>query len=213
MLLKHLSLIALLGLAALSTRAPAQEGPVAIAIHGGAGTIERESMGAEREAAFRQSLEAAVRAGHEQLVAGASSLEAVRTAIRLLEDDPLFNAGKGAVFNSDGENELDASVMTGQDRNAGAVAAVRRVRNPIDLAIAVMEQSPHVMLAGAGAEQFAEEQGFTFVDPAWFYTDFRWQQLEAARARETTGIVQAQDFFSTVGAVALDKAGNLAAGT
>lgn len=191
----------------------ASDAPIAIAIHGGAGTIQREDMGAEREAAFLEALEQAVVAGHEQLQQGESSLAAVRTAIRLLEDNPLFNAGRGAVFNSQGVNELDASVMTGRDRNAGAVSSVRRVQHPIDLAIAVMENSPHVMLSGEGAEQFAAEQGFAFVEPDWFYTDFRWQQLEEAQARETAGVVQAQDFFSTVGAVALDQDGNLAAGT
>lgn len=191
----------------------AADAPVAIAIHGGAGTIKRENMGAEREAAFLESLEQAVLAGYEQLQEGESSLTAIRTAIRLLEDNPLFNAGRGAVFNSEGVNELDASVMTGQDRNAGAVSSVQRIQHPIDLAIAVMQNSPHVMLSGAGAEQFAEEQGFAFVEPAWFYTDFRWQQLEEARARESAGTFKAQDFFSTVGAVALDQAGNLAAGT
>ena len=194
-----------------ATAAP--DAPVALAIHGGAGTIERSAMTPEREAAFRAALEAAVRAGHERLTAGDSGLEAVRTAINLLEDSPLFNAGRGAVFNADGENELDASVMTGQDRNAGAISSVRRVRNPIDLAIAVMEDSPHVMLSGSGAEIFAEEQGITLVDPAYFHTEFRWEQLERARARELSGNPLAQDFFSTVGAVALDQSGNLAAGT
>lgn len=186
---------------------------VAIAIHGGAGTIRREDMTPEREAEFREALEAAVLAGHAKLVAGESSLVAVKTAINLLEDSPLFNAGKGAVFNADGVNELDASVMTGHDRNAGAVSSVRRVRNPIDLAIAVMQHSPHVMLSGDGAETFAEEQGIEFVEPSWFHTEFRWQQLEEARARETAGVAETRDFFSTVGAVALDQAGNLAAGT
>ncbi len=191
----------------------AGDAPIAIAIHGGAGTILREEMTPEREAAFLQSLEEAVMAGYVKLQEGESSLEAVRTAIRLMEDNPLFNAGRGAVFNSEGVNEMDASVMTGRDRNAGAVSSVQRIQHPIDLAIAVMENSPHVMLSGQGAEQFAAEQGFEFVEPAWFYTDFRWQQLEAARARETAGVFKAQDFFSTVGAVALDQAGNLAAGT
>jgi beta-aspartyl-peptidase (threonine type) len=191
----------------------AADAPVALAIHGGAGTIERSAMTPEREAAFRRSLETAVRAGHERLVAGDSSLEAVRTAIKLLEDSPLFNAGKGAVFNADGENELDASVMTGQDRNAGAISSVRRVRNPIDLAIAVMQASPHVMLSGSGAENFAKEQGITLVDPSYFHTEFRWEQLKQARERETAGTNSAPDFFSTVGAVALDQSGNLAAGT
>jgi len=193
--------------------APANEAPVAIAIHGGAGTIRREDLTPEREAAFREALAAAVTAGHERLLAGDSSLEAVRTAIRLLEDSPLFNAGRGAVFNADGINELDASVMTGRDRNAGAVSSVHRVRHPIDLAIAVMTASPHVMLSGEGAEQFAQEQGLEFVSPDWFHTDFRWRQLEEARGEESAGAGAAADFFSTVGAVALDRNGDLAAGT
>ena len=197
----------------MATETSASDAPVGLVIHGGAGTIERSAMTPEREAAFREALETAVRAGHERLIAGDSSLEAVRTAIRLLEDSPLFNAGKGAVFNADGENELDASVMTGHDRNAGAISSVRRVRNPIDLAIAVMEKSPHVMLSGSGAETFAEEQAITLVDPGYFHTEFRWEQLERARARELSGTPMVQDFFSTVGAVALDQAGNLAAGT
>lgn len=203
---------ALLALAA-TTASAADHAPVAIAIHGGAGTISREDMTPEREAAFRAALEAAVVAGHAKLEAGEPALLAVRTAIRRLEDEPLFNAGRGAVFNADGINELDASVMTGHDRNAGAVSAVHRIKNPIDLAIAVMERSPHVMLSGEGAERFAEEQGIEFVDPSWFHTEFRWQQLQDARARESAGVVKAQDVFSTVGAVALDQAGNIAAGT
>lgn len=206
-------ILSTLVLVTCTTGAHADDAPIAIAIHGGAGTIERENMSDEREAAFLQALEQAVLAGYEELQDGESSLAAIRTAIRLLEDNPLFNAGRGAVFNSQGVNELDASVMTGQDRNAGAVSSVRRIQHPIDLAIAVMENSPHVMLSGEGAEQFAQEQGFAFIEPEWFYTDFRWQQLEEARARESAGIFKAQDFFSTVGAVALDQAGNLAAGT
>ena len=197
----------------LSGAVPGDEPAVAIAIHGGAGTIDPAELTPEREAEFRSALAAAVRAGHERLMAGEPSLVAVRTAINLLEDSPLFNAGRGAVFNAEGINELDASVMTGQDRNAGAVSSVRRVRHPIDLAIAVMERSPHVMLSGAGAETFAEEQGFELVDPDWFHTEFRWRQLEEARARTATGNPRPSGFFSTVGAVALDRDGNLAAGT
>jgi beta-aspartyl-peptidase (threonine type) len=208
-----LSVVALALPMLTGTAAAAADAPVALAIHGGAGTIERSAMTPEREAAFREALEAAVRAGHKRLVAGGSSLEAIQAAINLLEDSPLFNAGKGAVFNAEGENELDASVMTGQDRNAGAISSVRRVRNPIDLAIAVMQDSPHVMLSGSGAETFAAEQGITLVDPSYFHTEFRWEQLEEARKRDVAGASRDQDFFSTVGAVALDQAGNLAAGT
>jgi len=187
--------------------------PVAIAIHGGAGTIRREGMSPEQEKAFRDKLEEAVRAGHGVLTGGGSSVEAVRAAINILENSPLFNAGKGAVFNAAGQNELDASVMHGGSLKAGAVAALHRIRNPIDLAIAVMEHSPHVMMIGNGAEEFAREQGFEWVDPSWFHTEHRWRQLQEARDRQTAGTEVSQDFFSTVGAVALDRAGNLAAGT
>jgi len=187
--------------------------PVAIAIHGGAGTLKPELMSPERETQYRATLGQAVQAGHRILATGGSSLEAVRAAINLLEDSPLFNAGKGAVFNADGRNELDASVMDGASLNAGAVAAVHRVRNPIDLAIKVMTDSKHVMLFGEGAEIFAQEHGVTLVDPSYFYTDYRWQSLQDARRRESVGVPRPADFFSTVGAVALDRHGNLAAGT
>jgi len=187
--------------------------PVAIAIHGGAGTIRREEMSVEQEQAFRNKLEEAVRAGHSVLTNGGRSVDAVRAAINVLEDSPLFNAGRGAVFNAAGQNEMDASVMDGASLNAGAVAAVHRIRNPIDLAIAVMEHSRHVMMIGDGAEEFAREQGFELVDPSYFRTEHRWQQLQEAKARQTAGIEKPQDFFSTVGAVALDQAGNLAAAT
>lgn len=186
---------------------------VAIAIHGGAGTITRASMTPEREQAFRAKLEEAVRAGHGVLSEGGTSLAAVRAAINILEDSPLFNAGKGAVFNAAGQNELDASIMDGATLDAGAVAAVHRIRNPIDLAAKVMTDSKHVMMIGEGAEAFAAEQGFDFVDPAYFRTEHRWQQLQEKQAEEAAGIFARSDFYSTVGAVALDRAGNLAAGT
>jgi beta-aspartyl-peptidase (threonine type) len=186
---------------------------VAIAIHGGAGTISRAALTPEQEAAFRAALDKAVRAGHAVLSEGGSSLSAVRTAINILEDSPLFNAGKGAVFNAAGVNELDASIMDGATRNAGAVSSVQQIRNPIDLAIAVMENSPHVMLSGQGAEEFAVEQGFALVERDYFHTEFRWEALQKAQARALDGQPQPQSFFSTVGAVALDRAGKLAAGT
>lgn len=191
----------------------ATAGPVAIAIHGGAGTITRADLDPAKEAEFRRELEAALRTGHAVLLAGGSSIEAVKAAIRPLENSPLFNAGKGAVFNADGVNELDASIMDGRDRNAGAVAGVRRVQNPIDLAARVMTDSVHVMLTGDGAEAFAEAQGMPLVDPSYFHTDFRWKALQEAQARETAGDPTPVDVWSTVGAVALDRNGNLAAGT
>ncbi len=187
--------------------------PVAIAIHAGAGTISREDLGEEKENEIRAKLEEAIRAGHQVLVSGGTGLSAVTTAINIMEDSPLFNAGKGAVFNAAGENELDASIMDGATLNAGAVASVRRIRNPINLALKVMTESRHVMLMGDGAEQFAIEQDFELVDPSYFHTDHRWQQLQEKKAAETTMRSDKQSWYSTVGAVVLDRAGNLAAGT
>ncbi|NND45557.1 MAG: isoaspartyl peptidase/L-asparaginase [Xanthomonadales bacterium] len=186
--------------------------PVAIAIHAGAGTIQREDLSAGDEAEIRSALERAVRAGHAVLADGGSSLEAVGAAVRLLEDAPQFNAGKGAVFNSEGINELDASIMDGATLNAGAIASVRRIRNPIDLALRVMTHSRHVMLIGDGAERFAAEQGFAFVEPEYFYTEHRWQQLQEKKA-DSALASDPDAWYSTVGAVALDRHGNLAAGT
>jgi beta-aspartyl-peptidase (threonine type) len=193
--------------------ASGEPGPVAIAIHGGAGTMNREDMTPEREQAFRSKLEEAVGAGYRVLAGGGTSLVAVTTAINILEDSPLFNAGKGAVFNAAGQNELDASIMDGATLNAGAVAAVHRIRNPIDLALKVMTDSKHVMMIGDGAEKFAEEQGFDFVDTGYFHTDHRWQSLQKAKGAESAGLQPEHHFFSTVGTVALDQHGNLAAGT
>jgi beta-aspartyl-peptidase (threonine type) len=190
-----------------------EAGRVAIAIHGGAGTISPAEMTPEREQAFRSKLEEAVTAGHSVLSAGGTSLSAVTAAINVMEDSPLFNAGKGAVFNAAGQNELDASIMDGASLEAGAVAAVHRIRNPIDLALRVLTDSRHVMMIGDGAEQFAAEQGFEFVEPGYFHTEHRWEALQKARARESAGSPQDGGFYSTVGAVALDGAGNLAAGT
>lgn len=198
---------------------PAAEPPVAIAIHAGAGTMSRDEITPEQEAAIRAELEEAVRAGHRVLSRGGSSLQAVQAAVNVLEDSPRFNAGRGAVFNAEGENELDASVMDGATLNAGAVAAVRRIANPIDLALRVMTGSRHVMLIGEGAETFAVEQGFELVDPAYFHTERRWRQLQDAKKDEAAAhaggeaVGETARWYSTVGAVALDRDGNLAAGT
>jgi beta-aspartyl-peptidase (threonine type) len=207
----------------------AQVGPDAprwgIVIHGGAGTIERGSMTPEVELQYRQALEGALRAGHAVLARGGSSLDAVEAAINLLEDSPLFNAGRGAVFTSEGKNELDASIMDGRTRMAGAVAGVTHVRNPIDLARAVMERSPHVMMVGAGAEAFARQQGIELVEESYFFTEHRWRSLQAAqeaerRRGEEDRAAAGGDLWGpsarrmgTVGAVALDQRGDLAAGT
>lgn len=176
-----------------------------LVIHGGAGTITRGSMTPEREKQYRDGLEQSLRTGHAVLARGGSSVDAVEAAIRVLEDNPLFNAGKGAVFTHDGRNELDASIMDGRTRAAGSVAGVTIIRNPITAARAVMERSEHVMMIGKGAELFATKMGLEIVDPSYFWTEHRWKALQ----RELTK----DDRKGTVGAVAVDKAGNLAAGT
>ncbi len=190
----------------------------ALAVHGGAGVISREKMTPEREAAMRASLAAAARAGEAILSAGGSSLDAVEAAIRVLEDDPAFNAGRGAVFTAAGRNELDASIMSGADRDAGAVAGVTTAKNPISLARAVMERSPHVMMAGDGADAFAAEQGLERVDNSYFATPERRRQLDERLARQAAApVASAQEpgnwRYGTVGAVARDASGALAAGT
>jgi L-asparaginase / beta-aspartyl-peptidase len=196
---------------AVGAEAPKGQG-WALAIHGGAGVIERGSLSPEREAAYRAAMQEALEAGSAVLKRGGSSLEAVEATIRVLEDDPLFNAGRGAVFTADGRNELDASIMDGGTRRAGAVAGVTRTKNPISLARAVMEKSPHVMLAREGADQFSVEQGLAQVDPSWFRTEQRWQQLLDWR-RDNAKLLDPTHLRGTVGAVALDTQGHLAAGT
>ncbi|MFT3792608.1 MAG: isoaspartyl peptidase/L-asparaginase [Rudaea sp.] len=185
-----------------------------LVIHGGAGVVKKE-MRPEKEKAARAGLERALQAGYAVLQAGGSSLDAVEKAIVALEDDPNFNAGRGAVFNHDGRNELDASIMDGATLRAGAVANVHRIRNPIELARAVMEKSEHVMLIDDGAEQFAQSIGMPLVDPEYFYTEERWQALQRALEEEKTNTAEPgkTPHHGTVGAVALDARGNLAAGT
>lgn len=192
----------------------AAEPPVALVIHGGAGTMSREALTPEREAAIRADLNRALDAGHGVLAAGGSALEAVSAVIVILEDSPHFNAGKGAVFNAEGVNELDAAIMDGAGQRAGSVAGVHRVKNPIRLARAVMERSPHVMLVGDGAEAFARSVGIELVDPSYFRTEERWRQLQDAKAREAAkAVLPRAYYFGTVGAVALDRQGHLAAAT
>jgi len=186
--------------------------PLAIAIHGGAGVIAREQLGPDDGASYRAGLAEALDAGYAVLERGGSSLDAVTTAVRILEDNPLFNAGRGAVLTHDGHAELDASIMTGHDLKAGAVAGVKRIRHPIDLARKVMEDSPHVMLYGTGAEEFASSRGFDFVPNEFFITPQRKRQLD----RVLQGRTQPRNELSglgTVGAVAIDSVGNLAAAT
>lgn len=185
-----------------------------LVIHGGAGTIQREALSAERESAIRADLDRALAAGQKVLDAGGAALDAVTAAIVVLEDSPNFNAGKGAVFNAEGVNELDSAVMDGHRQRAGAVAGVHRIRNPVLLARAVMEQSPHVMLVGDGAEAFARSIGISLVDPAYFRTEERWQQLQDARKRSSARLPLPRSYyFGTVGAVALDSGGHIAAAT
>lgn len=216
---------------------------ITLVIHGGAGTITRQSMTPEKEQAYRAVLDKALEEGYAVLEKGGTSLDAVEAAIHVMEESPLFNAGKGAVFTHEGKNELDASIMSGKDLAAGAVAGVTTIKSPISAARAVMEKSEHVMLTGRGAEQFAKEKGLEIVDPSYFYTEARWQSLlkiqkeegteldhsaketpkiekkgKKAKKRKDVGFsVDSLLFegkkFGTVGCVALDQYGNLAAGT
>ena len=192
----------------------ADETPVAIALHGGAGTIERGAMSEELEATYRAFLDDAITRGYEQLREGRAGLDVVVNVIQLMEDSPLFNAGRGAVYTWEGTHELDASIMHGEHLDAGAVAGVSTVKSPIALARAVMEDSPHVMLASRGAEAFALEHGFDPVSPEYFATERRREALEAYKANEQAGLKPEADHkFGTVGVVVLDEAGNLVAGT
>jgi len=190
-----------------------------IVIHGGAGTIRKKNMSDSLENAYRIVLEKAIRTGNKILKNGGTSMEAVTKTINVLEDSPLFNAGKGAVFTHDETNELDASVMDGATLNAGAVAGVSHIKNPIDLALEVMNNSPHVLLSGKGAERFAEERGFDLIDASYFYTERRYKSLIKRKKKDEKAGVSFEDpfindsKFGTVGCVALDKNGNLAAGT
>ena len=207
------SLLLALGLATMP--ALADEARTALVIHAGAGVIERRALSVEDERAVRRDLDRALDAGNAVLKDGGSALDAVTATIVVLEESPWFNAGKGAVFNAAGGHELDASIMEGHTRRAGAVAGLTTVRNPIKLARAVMEHSPHVMLAGAGAEAFADTRPeIARVRPDWFDTDRRRQQLEDARRLENAGQAAIpSSYFGTVGAVALDKKGHIAAAT
>ena len=185
-----------------------------LVIHGGAGVIARDALTPAADAEIRAALSAALAAGSAVLDEGGSALDAVEAAVRVLEDDPNFNAGRGAVFTSAGTNELDASIMDGATRAAGAVAGVTATRNPISLARAVMEQSPHVMLAGSGADQFSRARGLEQAGPEWFRTERRWRQWqEQMAAQQGGGEAPPEAKHGTVGAVARDRDGNLAAAT
>jgi beta-aspartyl-peptidase (threonine type) len=186
-----------------------------LAVHGGAGTLQRDDMTAEREALYRDGLQQALIAGRDILASGGSALDAVTVAVVALEDNPLFNAGRGSVFTRAGTQEMDAAVMDGRDRRVGTVAGIFGPRNPIVAARAVMERSPHVLLIGEGAMDFCREAGLTFAGPDYFFTDMRWRALQATLALERAGLAEADEArrHGTVGAVARDSAGNLAAAT
>jgi len=206
-----LALLAVSAVAGAATASkPSAPKPIAIVIHGGAGVMPASEMTAEREAAYREGLNAALDAGYAVLNGGGTSLDAVTAAVKLMEDNPLFNAGKGAVLTHKGEAELDASIMEGKSLRAGAIAGVSHVKNPIELARLVMEKSPHVMLIGAGAEEFALEQGVTLMPSSYFVTPRRQEQLQRAIEKENK---EKSPGAGTVGAVALDRDGNLAAAT
>jgi beta-aspartyl-peptidase (threonine type) len=216
-----------------STAAGAQQAHKwAIVVHGGAGVIERKAMTPEMEAQYRAGMKAAIEAGAQVLARGGSSMDAIEAAIRILEDNPNFNAGRGAVFTANGKNELDAAVMDGETLKAGAVAEVTRTRHPISLARAVMEKSPHVFLVGVGADAFSKEAGLEQVDPSFFFTERRWQALIKQLHQEQLPIPPRPEGappapkvpmteveppeahkYGTVGVVALDRTGNVAAGT
>ena len=203
-------------LVTLSFTLQAKESPVAIAIHGGAGTIVKANLTPELEAQYHAKLKEALNAGHKILQNGGSSIEAIQASIVIMEDSPLFNAGKGAVFTSEKTNELDASIMEGDKLNAGAISGVTKIKNPILLASKVMTDSKHVMLSGKGAETFAKQQGLEMVAPEYFHTPRRLKQIEDVLKKEKSASITKinPDYkFGTVGAVALDKQGNLAAGT
>ena len=215
-----LAVILFLGCETPKNTPPSAEPTFGIVIHGGAGTILKKNMTPEMETAYRETLEEAIRTGHAILKAGGSSKEAVEKTIHVMENSPLFNAGKGAVLTADATIELDASFMDGATLDAGAIAGVQTIKNPISAAIAVMEDSPHVMLSGKGAESFAEEQGLELVAPEYFYTERRQQALERVKSRENQTALNSEEAAflraqrrGTVGCVALDQSGNLAAGT
>jgi len=225
--MKSLKIFATLLFSLLVLNISAQQKKYVMVIHGGAGTILKKNMTPEKEAAYIAVLTQALKAGYAQIQAGKSSLDAVETTIHVMENDPHFNAGKGAVFTHDGRNELDAAIMDGKTLMAGAVAGVTTVKNPISAARAVMEKSEHVMMVGSGADQFAKDAGLEIVDPKYFWTKERWDGLQQAIKEDSTKAVldhgskktellgsKNHDYkFGTVGCVALDKAGNLAAGT
>ncbi|UCE24370.1 MAG: isoaspartyl peptidase/L-asparaginase [Candidatus Zixiibacteriota bacterium] len=190
-----------------------------IVIHGGAGTILKSKMTPEKEAEYRQKLGESLQVGYDIVEKGGAAIDATQAAVKVMEDSPLFNAGKGAVFTHEGLNEQDACIMDGKTLNSGAVAGVRRIKNPIELARLVMDKSEHILLSGEGAEAFAQMHGIEFAEAEYFYTEHRWKQLRAAKYQEKvtkadySQLDHSDDKHGTVGAVALDRQGNLAAAT
>jgi L-asparaginase / beta-aspartyl-peptidase len=193
----------------LETNVSDEENKITLVIHGGAGTILRENMSPEMEKAYMDKLSEALQSGYAILESGGSALDAVENAVKILEDSPLFNAGKGAVFNADGIQEMDASIMDGSNLQAGAVAGVRNIKNPIVAARKVMENSNHVLLTGEGAQDFAKLQAVEMVTPEYFFDETRWNQFRKIKGDTQ----QTENKHGTVGAVARDKYGNLAAAT
>src|SRR2546421_6077831 len=214
------ALAAMAGAQQFGRMSSVKENKVGLVVHGGAGTMERGKMTPEREREYRAGIENALRAAWEILQHGGSSLDATEAAVRTFEDDPLFNAGKGSVFSAAGINEMDAAIMDGKTLKAGAVGDVQHIKNPISLARLVMEKSPHILMSGAGAETFAKEHGVELVDAKYFFTQERWDALQRTKAAEKAGangdkkfFLSDQDLHGTVGAVALDRNGTLAAAT
>ncbi len=199
-----------------SEKAIQKKAEYAMVIHGGAGTILKENMTDEKYKEYYDALDSALKIGEKILKDGGTSLDAIEKTIHFMEDSPLFNSGKGAVFTHDGKNELDASVMLGNGRKAGAIGGVTNVKHPISGAIAVMEKSDHVMMVGKGAEEFCKLNGLEIVDPSYFRTERRWNSLQKILEKEKDmgALYENPDYkYGTVGAVALDKSGNIAAGT
>jgi beta-aspartyl-peptidase (threonine type) len=204
---------------------PHMKGKYAIAIHGGAGNLVKMNLTNEEQEAYKTALDSALTEGSKILANGGTSVDAVEATIRILEDCPLFNAGKGAVFTHDGHNELDAAIMNGENLECGAIAGVRHIKNPISLARRVMEKSEFILLQSEGAEEFAREQGIEWVDTSYFFTQHRWDQLQEAIEDDKTELDHSgkkkastlskprEEKFGTVGCVALDVHGNIAAGT
>lgn len=230
-MIRFLLFISMMGM--ITTNAQQADGNgrknIVLVIHGGAGTILKKNMTPEKEKAYQASLQLALQTGYSILNKGGSALDAVEATVKVLEDNPLFNAGKGAVFTNEGKNELDASIMNGRTLAAGSVASVTTIKNPISAARAVMEKSEHVMMIGAGAEKFAKQQGLQIVDPSYFFTEERWNGLLRVRSQDPDSVAldhgnkpvhtkehepaEENKKFGTVGAVALDAQGNLAAAT